>query len=387
MISNYFSIAGYLSIALWLVVPILWLVHAVRRPRRWICHYAVIVAVAALFFATINSKTYVNRIQIDRSEEIAAAQARQAAARKAAEQSRAGEVAQVRFAEDGASDFLDEGGMDDADKKYMATFDESVAPDWKKEKKARSQTSTEDDSLEAMLDTSREKEEGMATEAVEGSVAEPIMMPEKQMMLANRLDGYNLKLIRWLILIGLGVVVVDYLKRVNCYNDAYFPLPLPSRWANSLTPAETVQTWLSTSRRTIQEELAWLAQRGDTFLYVTDDEAAAAQLPEQLWRLSRPERMPMDIIHVTADNAVDDDFVFETLWYGRSSFVVDSAARAESLLARMMELLGERKASRAQVRQNVNVIWDLETPLAEETLQAFERLGQATGLVLVTKAG
>ncbi|MGY8994712.1 MAG: hypothetical protein ACKVK8_11275, partial [Rhodospirillales bacterium] len=114
MISNYFSIAGYLSIALWLVVPILWLVHAVRRPRRWICHYAVIVAVAALFFATINSKTYVNRIQIDRSEEIEAAQARQAAARKAAEESRAGEVAQVRFAEDGASDFLDEGGMDDA---------------------------------------------------------------------------------------------------------------------------------------------------------------------------------------------------------------------------------------------------------------------------------
>jgi len=380
-----FSTIGYVSVALWVAMLLLWGLHAVVRPRRWLCHVALVVGVAAYVLAVVNSRTHVNRVQVDRSEELAAAQARQEAARKVAEAARAGEVAQVRFAEDDATDFLDEGGMDDADRKYMASFDEEVVPEWKKEKKTRSATPKQDDSLEAMLDTSSEEEKGIDAGAVEKAAAEPIMMPEKRRMLANRLDGLNLKLIRWLILIGVSIVVLDYLKRLNSYGEAYLPLPLPSRWVNSLTPLPPVRTWPQKPRRTVPEELDWLTRKGDTFLYLVDSREAAARVPEQAWRVPRSRLGAVDIIHVTDAYPVAGDFVFETLWYGRSSFVVDSAERATALLDTMLELLERRKASRAHVRQTVHVVWDLQRPPPERAVAEFERLGRATGFVLVTK--
>ena len=376
-----FSFWGYLSVVLWLAVPALWVLHHVRRPRRWLCHYAVIVAVLALFFAKINSVTYVNRIQIDRSEEIAAAQARQEAARRAAEESRAGEVAHVRFAEDDASDYLDEAGMDEADLKYMASFDEE--PEWKKEKKTRSTTRETDDSLEAALDTTTEEQTGVDASDVEAEAGEPIMMPEKRQILANRLDGLNLKLTRLLVLLGVGVVVADYLRRANCYEDAYLPLPLPSRWVNGMAPMPATRSLPQTPRREMSEELAWLVRKGETFVYLTDDARDADEIPERLCRLSLLQLRPVDVIHVTDDKPVDSDFVFETLWYGRSSFVVESKDRAWLLVTRILELLQERRACRAHVRQTVHVVWDLSTPPTDDAVAEFERLGEATGVVLV----
>ncbi len=385
MTPQLFSTIGYASVALWVVMLLLWGLHAIVRPRRWLCHMALVVGVAAYMLAVVNSRTYVNRIQVDRSEELAAAQARQEAARKMAEEARSGEVAQVRFAEDDATDFLDEGGMDDADRKYVASFDEEVVPEWKKEKKTRSQTRKQDDSLDAMLDTSAGEEKGVDAAVVEQAAAEPIMMPEKQTMLANRLDGLNLKLIRWLMLIGVGIVVLDYLKRLNSYNEAYLPLPFPSRWVNSLTPLPAVRTWPQKPRRGVAAELDWLTRKGDTFIYLTDRKEAAIRVPECLWRVPGWSLGPVDIIRVTDRYPVAEDFVFETLWYGRSSFVVDSPERATALWETMLELLERRKASRAHVRQTVHVVWDLQSPPPKEAMAVFERLGRATGFALVMK--
>lgn len=384
MTTQLFSFWGYASVLLWLAVLVLWALHAVLRPRRWLCHIAVLVAIVALAFAKLNSVTYVNRIQIDRSEELEAARARQEAARKAAEQARADEVAQVRFAEDDADDFLDEAGMEEADLKYMASFEEGAVPEWKQEKKTRSQTPTEDDSLEAMIDTTAEEPTGVDAVAAEEAAREPIMMPEAGMMLANRLDAWNLKLIRWLILVGLGIVVWDYLKRINSYQEAYFPLPLPSAWSRGLTPMPPVQRWPEPRRRAMPEELAWLVRKGETFLYLTDDKQAAAAVSERLPRLP-PGHQPVDVIHVTDEAPIDADFVFETLWYGRSSFVIESPALADGVTRRTLELLEERKASRAHVRQTVHVVWDLSMPSDARTVAAFERLGRATGVVLVMR--
>ncbi|MBT3295375.1 MAG: hypothetical protein HN919_20010 [Verrucomicrobia bacterium] len=384
MSSQLFGLWGYLSILLWLIVPALWVLHHIRRPRRWLCHVAVLVAVLAWLFAVINSATYVNRIQIDRSEEIAAAQARQEAARKLAEESRAGDVAQKRFAEDDASDYLDTAGMDEADLKYMTSFDDDATPEWKKEKRTRSSTPKEDDSLEAMLDTSTGEEKGVDSELIEAAAAEPIMMPEKDYMMANRLDGWNLKLVRWLILVALAVVVTDYLKRANCYAEAYLPLPLPSGWINSQTPLAGARSLPATPRRGMPQELAWLSHRGETFVYLAADRNAAATIPERLPRLPLG-LCKTDVLHVSDAQPIDPDFIFETLWYGRSSFVVDSTARAEALVTRMLELLQERKTSRAHTRQNVHVVWELPAPPAEEIVAEFERLGGATGVVLVVK--
>jgi hypothetical protein len=90
---NIFSMAGYLSVALWLLVPVLLAVHLAKRPRRWLCHYALGVALLAYGLAKINSVTHVGRIQLDQSAAIATGQAQLLAGRKAAEQSRAADVA------------------------------------------------------------------------------------------------------------------------------------------------------------------------------------------------------------------------------------------------------------------------------------------------------
>jgi hypothetical protein len=170
---NYFSIIGYVSVLLGVAVLFLWMVHfrmrLDKKPRpvagglrRWLCLLALGVAIVAAILAKVNSVTYVNRIQLDQSAEIQAAQAKQDAARKLAEKSRSGEVAQVRFAEDSSEDFMDEGGMDSADLKYMEKIRKAGEPEWKQAKKTRNTGGKPDDSLETQIGGQEEKKGGCA---------------------------------------------------------------------------------------------------------------------------------------------------------------------------------------------------------------------------------
>ena len=83
MNSDFFNLAGYISVLLWVMVPILWLVYAITGPRRLLCSLALVLAIAAVLLAKHNSNNYVNLIQPDRTEDIAAKQAREEASRKA----------------------------------------------------------------------------------------------------------------------------------------------------------------------------------------------------------------------------------------------------------------------------------------------------------------
>ena len=91
-----FGLIGYISILLWLGMIGLMVLQEVKKPRRWFCHIALIVGLVALVCAKVNSHSHVNRLEIDRSEQIAEQQARQEAARKAAIEARGDEVSQVR---------------------------------------------------------------------------------------------------------------------------------------------------------------------------------------------------------------------------------------------------------------------------------------------------
>ncbi|MFT7515066.1 MAG: hypothetical protein ACI9QL_004292 [Candidatus Omnitrophota bacterium] len=360
MIPTYFSIIGYLSVILWICVPLLWFAHKVIRPRRWLCHIALGLAVLAFAFAKINSLTYVNRIQLDRTEEMAAWEAKQEAARKMAESSRGEDVAQIRFAEDAQGDFLDSAGMDEADLKYFDKVNKGPVPDWKMGKKQRSESAAQDDSLEGLIGGGASST-GMESESLgEAAGAAPVMMLADELAMAQRLDGANLQVIRLLILLGIVIVIVDYLRRANVYNEAYLPLRLPSAWLNACTRVPALLQRPDPARRSIAQELEWLNKRGDAYLYLGD--------------VSVPE----SVLQVT--DAMDDDFIFESLWYGRSSFAVDSADRAEQLLVRFTELLKERKATRARVGQTVHLVLDRSD--LTHRLEAFVQLAAATGFSL-----
>jgi hypothetical protein len=376
MNSDFFNLAGYISVLLWVMVPILWLVYAITGPRRLLCPLALVLAIAAVLLAKHNSNNYVNLIQPDRTEDIAAKQAREEASRKALQESLGKDVSDVRFAEDTAGDSLDRAGMDQDDLKYMDALDSSSSPAWKKDKKSRSSDGADDGSIEAAVGG------GNAIKAADSDVIDgmqediPVVMNEKDLAMANRLDALNLNIIYLLISFGILMVVIDYLKRANMHGKESFPLPIPSTWLNSLTPLPPVV------EHSQPADLAKLIKRGDSFVYLSDDKESAAKIPESFPRVSLRKKK-VDVLQADGEfGAIDNDFIFETVWFGRSSFVVDSAARSEQLIERFLELLTKRKETRAKLRQSVHVIWDLKKPMPEEQRQRFAMLAKSTGFSL-----
>lgn len=374
---------GYLGVVLALVVPVLWVLHARRRPRGWLCHMALGVALLAFLLAKLNSSMHVNRIQVDQSAELATAHAKIDAGRKAAEKARGDEVAQIRFAEDASGDFIDTGGMDDTDLKYM----EKVAgaePAWKANKKQRS-TGTEDTSLEGLIGAKPAEGQGalQGADAVASDEKKGIVMAEREKDLANRMDAFLLMLLRVMMIAGVVILVVDYLQRVNRYDEAYFPLPLPDAMLKALSSLPAVQRLPHPPLRAMKDELAWLVKRGDSFLYMTDDPARAEPIPAELPRLGKRWGMA-DVVRVDLnDGNLTDALIFEALWYGRSSFVMVSPDRSAMTLGVFMELLAQRKACRARVPKTVHLVWGCAGVLDETWLQEFSKLARATGVCLV----
>ena len=113
-----FSTIGYLSVILWAAAAVLCLLYW-KIPSRILCTVVLALTIVGYFCARINSEEHVNRIQPDRTEELKKQEALEQARQKALLDSRGDEVAQVRFAEDGAGDYLDRAGMDDTDLKYF----------------------------------------------------------------------------------------------------------------------------------------------------------------------------------------------------------------------------------------------------------------------------
>jgi len=376
-----FSTIGYLSVLLAACVPLLWLAYWMLK-RRFLCRFALVLAVVAFVCAKINSATHVNRIQLDRSEQMAAWEAREEAKRQAVLDSRGDEVAQKRFAEDSAGEFLDKAGLDESDLKYLESMEEPSTPEWKKEKKSRSGDAADDDSLEALIGGVEETDGVDATELEETEVKPSALMNEADMVMANRLDTWNLKLTWFLIPIAIALLVIDYLRRANIYSQASFPLPLRSSLVNALTPMPTVVERPVRPRRSIPAELAWLNRRGDSFVYLSESQTAAEDVLAKLERLPK-RRRAADVLHIgDGKDTLDNDFVFEALWFGRSSFIIDSPARAEQLLTRFLELLEKRKATRARVSQTAHIVWDLKTPMPEATRDTLTKLARATGFSL-----
>lgn len=372
---NSFSLLGYLSVLLWLAVPLLWLLRGRLRFPGWL---ALLLAIVSLVFATINSRSHVNRIEEERVAETVNELDAAAAKRKAVEEARGGEVADIRFAEDATGDFLDKAGMDEADRKYLDTIDESAEPAWKKQKKERGAAGAE----EAGLDDTIGGEEvisGVASESLPAGDEQrpPIIMSGAHKATADRLDRINLNSARAAVLLGLLLFVVDYLSRANAYARASFPLPLPAAWRNAFSTLPAVVRRPQPPRRTLPEELAWLVRRGDVFVCFTKD---AAALPDKLPVPGRPRR-PVDLLRVDGDR-ISDAFVFESLWYGRSCFVVDSPQLANALFSSILKHLELRHSARACTKHTVHLVWNLDQHLHKDDLAAFELLASSTGFSL-----
>jgi hypothetical protein len=374
-----FSIFGYLGVALWLAAALLWLVYWYRQ-QALLRYLAATLTLAAFVCAKVNSATHVNRIETIPSVTLTQRASREEEIRRAALEGRSSEVAQITFAEDSAGEFLDKAGMNEADLKYLGG-EPSGTPEWKRQKQGRSNDAGEDASPEDKLsseisgpDTSKGMDAGIVGESAKRP---PITMSEADVAKAHRLDRWNLGITRFLILAAVLLLTVDYLRRANKYALASFPLPLPSAWLNSFTPIPPVVVRPKTPRRSMPSELGWLAKRGDSFVYLADNAAAADAALAALPKRRRPQ-----VLRIT--DAISDEFVFESLWFGRGSFVVDSAARAVLLLASFNERFEQRRSTRARVGQTAHIVWDVSPPIPEATRETLVKLAHATGFSLFT---
>jgi hypothetical protein len=375
---NSFSILGYLSVLLWLAVPVVWLLARRFKLPGWL---ALALACAAFVFAKFNSSSHVDRIEVKQVEQNVNQLEVAAAKRKAVEEARGGEVADIRFAEDGNDDFIDKAGMEDADKKYLDSIEKSADPAWKGKKKKRGETEKESGDLEDELG-GEEVISGVKSDALPvKEEREPIFMSQDHMNIAQRLDGLNIDACRWAILLGFIILILDYLTRVNSYDRSYFPLPLPASWRNAFTPVPTTFHRPTSARRSIGQELAWLVRRGDIFICFTKD---ASELPTDLARFDKLGKLskPIDVLHVKDNDRISDELIFESLWYGRSCFAVDSIDRINQLFGSIYFQLQQRQASRARSRFNVHIIWNIDQALHEDDIAAFKALAGPAGFSL-----
>ncbi|MES2983331.1 MAG: hypothetical protein V4727_13540 [Verrucomicrobiota bacterium] len=371
---NSFSILGYISVLLWLAVPLLWLLRRRFTLPGWL---ALALAILSLALATHNSLTHVNRIEVEQAEETINQLDAAAAKRKNVEEARGGEVADIRFAEDGDDDFIDKAGMNDADKKYLDSIDESKEPAWKGKKKKRGDADEQSGDLEDEIG-GKEAISGVKSDSLQTEESRPpILMTEAHKATANRIDGHNLNAARIAILLGFLIFIIDYFTRANSYARAVFPLPLPASWLNAFSPLPAVIQRPNPPRRNLPEELAWLAKRGDVFICFTKD---ASGLPESLPRFAK-KFAPIDLLHVDSPD-ISDELIFESLWYGRSSFVVDSLDRINSLFGSIYLQLEQRHKARARSRCNVHIVWNIDQQLHEDDIADFERFARSTGFSL-----
>ncbi|MCE9520151.1 MAG: hypothetical protein K8R87_11450, partial [Verrucomicrobia bacterium] len=262
----------------------------------------------------------------------------------------------------------------------------SSVPEWKQQKKGRSGDVAKDAAPEDKLESQiggKVESTGVDVGLPDESSKKPALkMSEADVATAHRLDRWNLAITRFLILAAVLILVADYLRRANIYSLATFPLRLPSVLLNSMTPMPPLVNRSHSPRRSIPEELEWLARRGDSFVYLTDNPAAASAALAHFE--SRQKRKRPQVLRVTdGQDAISDEFVFESLWFGRGSFVVDSIERMEYMLPRFIKRLEQRRATRARVRQTAHIVWDVSAPLPESARETLVNLARSTGFSLL----
>lgn len=368
---DYFSLSGYASVMALVLVFTLWVIHFIFKPQQIVCYLAMGMAIMAFSLGKHNSLTYVNKIQPDRSQQKAELEAKIAAEQQAVLDQRGEQVAQIRFAEDAEDEFLDRAGLDDEDLENLDNIRKELTPDWKRTKKERSASAEGSEG------------EGMDTVAIEESAEpEPIVMLEADLMRANHFDYWNLQISKWCMGLGLLIILYDYIRRHNRYESAYFPLKIPSALANLVTPYPSVVDRSSKPRRSIPEELVWLTKRGDPFVYFSSNSANTKEVDEALVSFFGKKKNSLQIIK-TGSSAFTDNFAFESWWFGRSSVIVESKERSESMIGSFLDLLEGRSSTRARVGQTAHLVWDLDSPIPNEIKNRLEQLAARTGFSLL----
>ena len=129
-------------------------------------------------------------------------------------------------------------------------------------------------------------------------------------------------------------------------------------------------------------------RKGETFIYFCRKDPS---LPSALSRLPSfvPVSWRLEKVTCTAGE-FDDEFIFESAWFGRYCFVhIGDGPLALGRLDGLADFLELRHQTRASAAHTVNVLWDLDSQIPEDTLDRLLPLCRETNfrLIRVTSPG
>lgn len=354
-----FGWTGILSGAAWLAAAGM-AIGARRRvsPERRLAA-ALGVAVLGAALASWHAARVAD-FRLDQSDEIRAARAAQQQAEGALERARArtdGEVS-VRFAEDDAG---------------------AVEPAYRKGGKQRR------DAGKVRTDTPDLAPSGASGDQDEPSAAVSLRLPDYE--LANRLNRANWTLSRLVLLVILGVLLWDYLKRFNDPERAYAPLPIAAWGMDHLPGGPLRVTWDLVQGQDDdagrKERLATIIRQGRSFVYF-GDQLESGGLPLERWHLGRWRACPARLLRWgdTATTPRDPEFVLDGAWFGRQLLWVPPGDAA-AVLAALTPLLEARARLRARARGVPHMVWEDGLSADDAMVERFAKACAATGIRFV----
>jgi hypothetical protein len=388
---NTFGLIGLASCLAWAAAACLLAVGFVARDRFAAWLKAAAFALAGVILATVISAS-IRTIEIDRSAEV---QAAEAAGAKAAREKLRSRAADIRFAEDTAADQADIAGVSVAEEQgaYERAVEERLAkiPAYRGRGKQRRSTKGGAASA-ATSDAELPGDPGDAGDSSDsGEPAEPEkkpavrMLPESQLIVADRYDRINRGVAWSLLSIALGLVGIEYLKRFNSTFDAVWPLPLAGTWVDGSFPKAHVVD--EATPNLLPDFLARSVRKGESFILFAEgdplpgrDALPRCAIGPLTWDL--PKRT-FNAAELQADPKLAE-IVFESAWFGRGAFVVaGGGTAADEVLSGMVAILVRRHRCRATARRTVNFIWALPQPPAAATVEELRYLCSQMNLRLV----
>lgn len=366
---QYFGVTGIASIITWIASLVLFARYARSKGRTQRYLMALGVAMLGLLLAKINSSN-VNEIRADMSEEINAVRERLGRSYQAEDDSEKENGGPINIYEEAAQE---------AAPMYAYRAHGKVE---------RAEGKKREDQTEA-TETEKKKEISPYVR----------MMKSVDVHRANRIDRINLFLARFTMWLALALVVADYLGRFNKTFNAYFPLPIACRFIDSLCSKTLAVYVYRMAPDALRDYLERVVRKGETFIYFGKEDPwqnkettdhgprlARRSLPA-IWRglgeggtTDRKSMLPRlrirgvglwpleKMTFASRDTEFDSDSVFESAWFHRYCFVVTDAELAREWLNDLVDFLLMRYTVLATARRTVNIVWNIETPVSEETL-------------------
>jgi len=307
---TYFGIVGIASILAWLGAIGVFIVFARSRRRHVFYASALGLAVAAYVLARVNSLN-VSAIQMDQSEDLAAAQ--QAQQRLREQISEDGRITSpVKFAEDAPGEDSDAAGkrkeasvpIAGRTNAALATLD-AGEPAYRQQGKQKRETGKK----QAVV------KEGEAGSPKEEAAARTLKAPD--LILANRLDRYNLIVVRLLLLISVILIGWDYVQRFNTTFDAHAPLPLSGHWIDLHFPKTHAVHIANPDLHPLKPYMETVVRKGETFLYFGSQDPWAVEALPRLQVAGRGGWFLPKLVFGPPGTPAGSNFLFDAVWFGR----------------------------------------------------------------------